>query len=54
MIPERPTKGNNRLKIAILVAIVVLVGVASFGLGRLSSMGERQTGVIIHQPAPGN
>jgi hypothetical protein len=41
---------NKALKTLILVALVVLVGVASFGLGRLSAQGEGQKGLIIHQP----
>ncbi len=38
------------LKTLVLVALVVLVGVASFGLGRLSALQEAEVGLVIHEP----
>ncbi|MBI2004743.1 hypothetical protein HYS79_01105 [Patescibacteria group bacterium] len=34
----------------IVPAIVVLVGLAAFGLGRLSALTEQKVGIIVHQP----
>jgi hypothetical protein len=50
IIPETSKKGNIGLKTLILVGLVVLIGVASFGLGRLSALEERDAGLVIHEP----
>ena len=58
IVPERPSKGNigrqNRLQTALLLLLVVLVGVASFGLGRLSATEAREGGLIIHPAGENN
>ncbi len=44
-------KGKNLIDFLLIPAIVVLVGVAGFGLGRLSSLKESTPGVVIHSAA---
>ena len=43
--------GRGLLNTLLIPAIVVWVGIAAFGLGRLSALKEAKTSVIIH-PAP--
>ncbi|HVZ75699.1 MAG TPA: hypothetical protein VG934_00265 [Candidatus Paceibacterota bacterium] len=45
-------KGKQYLDFLIIPAIVILVGIAAFGLGRLSALQGAHTGLTIH-PAPG-
>ena len=40
--------GKRLLDLLLIPAIVILVGVAAFGLGRLSALEEQKTGLIIH------
>jgi hypothetical protein len=50
MIPNIPPKGNIRLDMLAIPLIVVLVGLAAFGLGRLSAnTGAPKSALIIHQ-----
>lgn len=42
---------NRFIDFLLIPAIVVLVGVAAFGLGRLSVLKETRTGLVIH-PVP--
>jgi hypothetical protein len=41
------TQGKQLLDYLLLPAIVVAVGVAAFGLGRLSALKENQKGIVI-------
>ncbi len=51
MIAGSGTAGKGVVEALLVPAIVVLVGVAAFGLGRLSALEEQKTGLTIH-PAP--
>ena len=48
MIANVVDKGKILLPKLIVPAIVVLVGVAAFGLGRLSALKEEQGGLVIY------
>src|SRR3989344_2449987 len=53
MVPRERFSRKNLLRLAdrlILPAIVVLVGIGSFGLGRLSGFEEKKGALIIHPP----
>ena len=50
MIPERANKGNNLRLALILAAIIILVAIAAFGLGRLSAQNPQEGSLVIHQP----
>ena len=51
-------QGKKLLDLALIPAIVILVGVAAFGLGRLSALKESEAELVIHGvtevPAPQN
>ncbi|MDO8548265.1 MAG: hypothetical protein Q7R71_01175 [bacterium] len=50
MIPNIGLRGNRWLKEALVPAIVVLVAIGAFGLGRLSVLQAQEDKLIIHQP----
>ena len=50
MIPELGIRGNRWLEIGLLPAIIVLIAIAGFGLGRLSALQGSQDKLIIHAP----
>ncbi|HVV39163.1 MAG TPA: hypothetical protein VHD31_02445 [Candidatus Paceibacterota bacterium] len=43
--------GKRHISTLLIAAIVILVGIAAFGLGRLSALQEGKQGLVIH-PAP--
>lgn len=45
-------QGKQLLERLFVPALVALVGVAAFGLGRLSALSEIESGFVIHE-APG-
>jgi hypothetical protein len=45
---------KHLLDFLLIPAIVILVGVACFGLGRLSALKEAHTGVVIHSASEGS
>ena len=47
----RSLRGRIELQTLLIPAIVIVVGVAAFGLGRLSALKEGESGLVIH-PAP--
>ncbi|HYF12972.1 MAG TPA: hypothetical protein VD928_01580 [Candidatus Paceibacterota bacterium] len=51
MISGKSPKGKITLDTLIVPAIIILVAIASFGLGRLSALKEGKSGLVIH-PAP--
>ena len=44
-------RGKYLFDYLLIPAIIIVVGVACFGLGRLSVLKENQAGLVIH-PAP--
>ncbi len=53
MIPELGVRGNRWLEVGLLPAIIILIAIAAFGLGRLSALQASQDKLIIHQPGEG-
>lgn len=49
MIPKNPLPRKGLLERLWLPAVVVLVGLTAFGLGRLSALEEGREGLRIHQ-----
>jgi hypothetical protein len=50
MIPNIAAKGNTRLEVLAIPLIIVLVGLAAFGLGRLSAQQDSpKSTLIVHQ-----
>lgn len=41
-------QGKHLIDFLLIPAIVILVGVAAFGLGRLSALKEATAGLVIH------
>ncbi|HVU80106.1 MAG TPA: hypothetical protein VHD37_01955 [Candidatus Paceibacterota bacterium] len=54
MIPDMLKQGKRLLDFLLIPAIVILVGVACFGLGRLSALKEARSGIVIHDAPEAN
>ncbi len=52
LIPSKPAyrSGRERLNVLILPAIIVLVGLTAFGLGRLSALQEQKGELKVYGP----
>jgi hypothetical protein len=50
MIADNPSSGKSHSEPYIMSFMVILVGVAAFGLGRLSALGGAQSHLIINAP----
>ncbi len=50
ILPKSLIISKGLQKVFLTALVVVLVGAASFGLGRLSVLRERQPGVVVHSP----
>ncbi len=48
MLPNMGPKGNRWLELALLPAIIILIAIAAFGLGRLSTLQAQHDKLIIH------
>jgi hypothetical protein len=48
MVADLRKRGKRWLDFLVIPAIVILVGVAAFGLGRLSALKEQKTGLVVH------
>jgi hypothetical protein len=51
MILKNPIFSKDTLRQLFVPAVIVLVGLSAFALGRLSALGAGQEGLVVHQPA---